>query len=53
VPGDRRQAERGHAGVHPEHARIEHLFSLCEAHPSVNHPRDVGARSDLARALGP
>jgi len=39
VPGDRGQTERRHAGIHTEHARIEHLFSLFDARLPVKHPR--------------
>jgi hypothetical protein len=39
VPGDGGESERGDARVHAEHARIEHLFSLCDARLSVKHLR--------------
>jgi hypothetical protein len=37
VPGDRGQAERQHTRVDPEHARIEHLFSLLDSRSLVKH----------------
>jgi hypothetical protein len=38
-PGPRGEAERGHTRVDPEHAGIEHLFSLFDAWLPVKHPR--------------
>ena len=42
VPGDGGEAERGHARVDAEHARIEHLFSLWDAQSPVKHPQGMG-----------
>jgi hypothetical protein len=41
TPGDGGEAERGYTRVDPEHAGIEHLFSLWDGRDGVKHLWDT------------